>query len=122
LRLPLPLPVLTKLNLNRVILTLSGSNWGRTQHLLLPFFFQTSKKTSSRPKAAHFAAVVERSLYFAFVFAVAIVCFRRHPERSEGSPHLSLLLPSTNRRHPIYKPNTAIRISDTPSNHHKHAL
>src|SRR5260370_13377760 len=31
----------------------------------------THQKTSSRPKAAHFAAAAERSLYFAFALAVA---------------------------------------------------
>jgi hypothetical protein len=52
---------------------------------LLVLFQPTNnkKQTSSRPKAAHFAAAVERSLYFVFalvfafafalVFAVAVV-------------------------------------------------
>src|SRR6266568_3730774 len=37
--------------------------------LSLPVLSQPTKQTSSRPKAAHFAAAVERSLYFAFVLA-----------------------------------------------------
>src|SRR5713226_9797593 len=44
------------------------------------FSFSPPQQTSSRPKAAHFAAAVERSLYFvfafafAFAFAVAVAC------------------------------------------------
>jgi hypothetical protein len=58
------------------------------------------KITSSRPKAAHFAAAVERSLYFVFALAfwllqlllslflplhLLLLVLRRHSERSEES-------------------------------------
>src|SRR5260370_30065376 len=42
--------------------------------LPLPVLSQPTKQTSSRPKAAHFAAAVERSLYFVFVLVLAPLC------------------------------------------------
>jgi hypothetical protein len=67
LQLPLPLPLPLPLQL---LLPLR----------LLVFPNLTQKQTSSRPKAAHFAAAVERSLYSAFVFAVAVV--RSNPTKT----------------------------------------
>jgi hypothetical protein len=44
--------------------------------LLLPCFYPEPQQTSSRPKAALFAAAAERSLYFAFALAVVVAVVR----------------------------------------------
>jgi hypothetical protein len=54
--------------------------------LLLPILYRApSKSTSSRPKAAHFAAVVERPLYLQL--SLPLFC-PHHPERIEGPRNL----------------------------------
>ncbi len=70
--------------------------------LLFLFFLTHPEQTSSRPKGAHFAAAVERSLYFVFCSCLCscrcscLCCcccscrlsvLRRHSERSEEPPH-----------------------------------